>query len=163
MVSIEKQMIQSATENRKSASSEPVTHPFSGLLRSASLLASDVIELGELQVALAKDDSRIAVRNSIFPGILLVFGLVALITGLPLLGFGLSSWLVETQGWSEWKAQLMTGALLIGVATLSILIGYFGLKAALKSFSRSSSELSKNLAWFKLLITTNHQDTNRSS
>lgn len=138
-------------------------HPFAGVVSSASSLVGDVLELGELQVSLAKADAKKALKGSAFPLGLITVGIVGFISGIPLLGFALASWLETEMNWTSWKAQLSSGLMLIVVASLFAYLGYLGIRSALNAFERSSKELSNNVGWLKSLLKSQHSSTNNSS
>ncbi len=145
-------------DESRSSTHAPTIHPFAGLIRSTANLAGDLIELGELQTSLAKEDTKLVVRRAIFPAGMLVLGFTGLLAGLPLLGMALSSWFVEALGWAIWFSHLVSGLSLIALAAMSFILGYYGLKGAIGSYSRSSQELANNLEWIKSLIRSHSGD-----
>lgn len=142
---------------------KPNTHPLAGVVSSASSLIGDVVELGELQVSLARADAKKALSGSAFPIGLLTVGVVGFISGIPLLGFALASWLETEMQWTAWKAQLSSGVLLVFIATLFAFFGYLGIRSALGAFDRSAQELSTNVAWLKSLLKSQHSTKTNSS
>ncbi|XZE46508.1 phage holin family protein [Pirellulaceae bacterium SH467] len=125
--------------------------PLSGLVRSSAQLAGDLLEMGELHWELARQDSKEACRRAIAPMALIALGMAGSIAGLPLLGMAVASVLMEQADWSPWAAYLVSGS---GMMLLSIVLaglGGWGLSRSLRTFSRSTHELSKNLAWLKSL------------
>lgn len=155
-------MVQATSYEQESAP-KPKVHPLAGVVSSASSLVADVVELGELQVSLAKADAKKALSGSAFPIGLLTVGVVGFISGIPLLGFALASWLEKQMQWTSWKAQLSSGLILIVIASLFAFLGYLGIRSALKTFERSTTELSNNVAWLKSLLKSQHSIDNYSS
>jgi uncharacterized membrane protein YqjE len=127
------------------------TSPISGLVRSSARLAGDVLEIAELHLELAKQDSRDALSRSVAPLALIALGASGAIAGLPLLGLAASSALIDQAGWSPCYAYLLSGC---GMLLLSILVGFcgaWGLRQSMLTFARSTGELAKNFAWLKSL------------
>ena len=151
-------MIQS-TSHATEDYTKPRIHPLAGVVSSASSLVGDVLELGELQVSLAQEDAKKALRSSAIPAGLITVGVVGFISGIPLLGFALASWLESEMDWAPWKAQLSSGIALIVVATLFASLGYLGIRSALTAFRRSTNELTNNVAWLKSLLKGQHSQT----
>ena len=149
-------MVQTTYYNQQDSAPKPRIHPFAGVVSSASSLVGDVVELGELQVSLARADAKKALNGSAFPLGLITVGVVGFISGIPLLGFALASWLETEMNWTAWKAQLSSGLLLVVIASLFAFIGYLGIRSAMKAFDRSSKELSNNVAWLKSLLKSQH-------
>lgn len=125
--------------------------PLSGLVRSSAQLAGDLLEMGELHWELAREDSKEAFRRSLTPMALIALGMAGSIAGLPLLGMALASVLMEQAGWSPWAAYLLSGAGMMVLSMVLAGIGARGLRSSFRSFSRSTHELSRNLAWLKSL------------
>lgn len=127
------------------------TSPLSGLVRSSARLAGDILEMGELHLELAKQDSRDALSRSIAPLALIGLGASGAIAGLPLLGLAASSALIDQGGWSPCYAYLVSGVGMILLSIVLAICGGWGLRQSMRTFARSTGELSKNLAWLKSL------------
>lgn len=127
------------------------TSPLSGLVRSSARLAGDILELGELQFELAKQDSRDALSRSVVPLALIALGASGAVAGLPLLGLATSSALIDQAGWSPCYAYLVSGSGMILLSIVLTISGAWGLRQSMLTFARSTGELSKNLAWLKSL------------
>ena len=152
-----------ATSYQQENAPKPNNHPLAGVVSSASSLIGDVVELGELQVSLVRADAKKALSGSAFPIGMITVGIVGFISGIPLLGFALASWLESEMHWTPWKAQLSSGLILIAVACIFAFLGYQGIRSALNVFERSSKELSTNVAWLKSLLKGQHSPNHNSS
>jgi hypothetical protein len=131
---------------------QPTASPISGLLNSLADVAIDIVEIGELNLQLAKADSKIAAgRLKSALGLMAVGGGIT-IACLPLIAFGVANVLIEQFGWRAWVAQVVVGFLMLstamGLTTFGLRRFWYGLDA----FSRTSTELGKNVLWIKRMI-----------
>jgi hypothetical protein len=137
---------------------QPASHttatvnPLAGLLSSASDVALDIMEIGELQVSLAKLDTQAAIDRSIVGATLVVGGGAMIIASLPLIALGLANAISDHFELSLWKVQMAIGAISTCIALLLVAIGAMRLRYATTAFSRTSSELSNNVNWLKQLV-----------
>lgn len=138
----------SPTEFDVSSSSNPIA----GLISSASDVALDIMEVGELQVQLARLDAKIAMERSLVAALLVIGGWVLTVACLPLMAMGVASWMADQLPWALWKAQLLVGVLATCLALLLTTLGGYRLRYALRAFSRTTSELEKNVSWLKQLV-----------
>lgn len=146
MAADEVEMIQSAPH------ASPTINPLTGLLSSASDVAIDIMEIGELQVRLAKLDAQSAIDRSIAGATLIFGGGVTAIASLPLIALGLANAISDNLDIPLWKVQIVIGATSTCVALLLVALGAIRLRYAMTSFSRTSSELSSNVNWLKQLV-----------
>ncbi len=127
----------------------PGKGPVSGVFHSVTDLAGDVLEILELQVSLARQDAKDALRLGLIPLIALVIGTSMMVAALPVLAFALAKLIQIQLDISEWVAQLGVGAAMIALALLVSFFAFRTLKKTLSTFGRSTSELSKNISWLK--------------
>ena len=80
-------------------------NPLTGLLSSASDVALDIMEIGELQVRLAKLDTQAAIDRSIVGATLIVGGGAMIIASLPLIALGLANAISDHFDLSLWKVM----------------------------------------------------------
>jgi hypothetical protein len=142
----EVEMIQSAS------SVLPASNPIAGLLSSASDVALDIMEVGELQIQLARLDAKVAIDRSIAAAVLVIGGGVMTAACLPLIAMGVANCIADQLAWEPWQAQLLVGVLSTCLALLLTTLGAYRLRYALTAFSITSSELAKNVSWLKQLV-----------
>ena len=114
--------------------------------------ACDLLELTELQAKLLRADARFAIQQSTGAIIVAVLGCCCLLGCLPVLVFGLAAALSSTSGFSSWLAQLLVGGCLASLSAVSIAVAMRRVAKARHHFSRSTSELSRNIEWTKRVI-----------
>jgi hypothetical protein len=146
MVTAEVQMI-----NANRSTTTPPS-PLTGMFSSASDVAIDMLEMGELQVQLAKIDGRIAVERSMAALALIIGGGCMTLACLPLMAFGIANCIAVNFQWQPWKAQILIGFLTTCIASIFTILGVYRLRFALAAFSRSSNELTNNANWLKQLV-----------
>lgn len=134
------------------ASHTTAVNPLAGLLSSASDVALDIMEIGELQVRLAKLDTQAAIDRSIVGATLVVGGGAMIIASLPLIALGLAHAISDQFELSLWKVQMAIGAISTCIALLLVAIGAMRLRYATTAFSRTASEFSNNVNWLKHLM-----------
>ena len=127
-------------------------NPLTGLLSSASDVALDIMEIGELQVRLAKLDTQAAIDRSIVGATLVVGGGAMIIASLPLIALGLANAISDHFDLSLWKVRIAIGAISTCIALLLVAFGALRLRYATTAFSRTSSELLNNVNWLKQLV-----------
>jgi uncharacterized membrane protein YqjE len=127
----------------------PKKNPVSGIVNSIADLAGDLLEIFELQIRLASKDAKEAMSSGVLPSIALAIGMCLMVAALPVLAFSLAK-LVRIQfETSEWVAELAVGGSMTMLAIIISFIAIRKLKNNLAIFGRSTSELSKNIAWLK--------------
>jgi hypothetical protein len=146
MVADEVEVIQSTPH------ASPTINPLTGLLSSASDVAIDIMEMGELQVRLAKLDTQSAIDRSIVGAILVFGGGAMAIASMPLIALGLANAISDNFDIPLWKVQIVIGAASTCSALLLVALGAIRLRYAMTSFSRTSSELLNNVNWLKQLV-----------
>jgi len=114
--------------------------------------ACDLLELTELQAKLLRADARSSIRQSTGAIIVAVLGCCCLLGCLPVMVFGIAAALSSTSGLSSWLAQLVVGGCLASVSVVSIVFALRRVAKARHHFSRSASELSRNIEWTKRVI-----------
>ena len=127
----------------------PNKSPVSGVVNSIADLAGDVLEIFELQVQLAGKDAKDAIRSGMLPSIALAVSMSMMVAALPVLAFSLAKLVEVGLGAPEWVAEFAVGGSMIGLALLLSFLALRKLKNSVLIFGRSSSELSKNIAWLK--------------
>jgi hypothetical protein len=110
------------------------------------------MEIGELQVRLAKLDTQAAIDRSIVGATLVVGGGAMIIASLPLIALGLANAISDHFDLSLWKVQIAIGAISTCIALLLVAFGALRLRYATTAFSRTSSELLNNVNWLKQLV-----------
>lgn len=136
----------------RTRSGQPRSGPISGFAGQAAEVTSDVLELAELQLKLVRLDAADAVKRVIWPTGLLVFAVCMAIASLPVAFLGLAGGLEQVAGIEAWQAQLVVGALGVVIALVAVVVALRALSAAVTTFSRSTQELTKNVAWMKSLF-----------
>lgn len=124
----------------------------SGMIAKSKEVAGDFIELTELQVQLAKADASDFVKKSI-P--LLAIALTAVVLGmasLPIVLFGLATFVAHWANWELWAAQLVVGAVMLLVAAALLAASLFQLRKSLESFESTTTQLVNNISWIKSII-----------
>lgn len=126
--------------------------PITGVLASAGEVASDFVELVELQIDLTTHDVRSLGRRAMFPVVTLVMGATVSIAALPVLSFGLAGWLEEATTLNGWSSKLFVGAILFVIALVSVIAAIIGLRSAFGELRSTTTEFRKNLTWLKEMI-----------
>lgn len=127
----------------------PGKGPVSGVVHSVTDLAGDVLEIFELQVCLARQDAKDALRSGFVPLTAIILGISLMVAALPVLAFAIAKFIQIRFGIPEWVSQLGVGTAMIVLALMMSLLAFRTLKRALTIFGHSTSELSKNLSWLK--------------
>ena len=135
-----------------------VTSPVAGIVSTAKELASDLVELTELQIQLAKSDGNELIRKSI-PSILgLILGATLALSATEMILHGLANLLADQRHLPIGTAQLIVGAVVVGTAALVMSIAVIKLRVALTTFKTSTAQLVKNLDWLKSMIRSGSQN-----
>jgi len=127
-------------------------------------LAADLISLGELQLELLAVDSRDALRESVYPGILLCLGGGLILGACPVFLFGLSWGLAELTDISLAVACIIIAILALGGAGGLLYFARKHLRFSLGHFTRSREELRSNTQWLKRILSEKrryHQSAHR--
>jgi hypothetical protein len=140
-------MIQSTSNNYKSGLS-----PIGGLLASSSDVALDIIEVGELQVRLARIDAKSASTQSIAAFALIAGGTAIIVACLPLVAIALANVLSDLLEWELWITQLVIGLISTCIGLMLTMFGTLRLWYAISAFERTSTELTNNMSWLKQLV-----------
>ncbi len=129
-----------------------VSSPVSGIVSKATELASDFVELTELQVRLVKADGNDLIRKSL-PSILgLIIGAILALTATQMILHSLANLLADQLHLAIGWAQLIVGAVVVGMAALITIVSVMKLQVALTTFNNSAAQLVKNLDWLKNTI-----------
>ncbi|MCA9184575.1 MAG: phage holin family protein [Pirellulaceae bacterium] len=115
----------------------------------------DVLELGELQVALLAADANAAARRVTVPLIVAASGICTALAGLPLLLMGIAEWLVAMEVLPRPAALASVGCLGIVLAVLLMLLGWRGIRGSVRELLRSLDDLRANLACVKRTLRPN--------
>lgn len=115
-------------------------------------LAADLISLSELQIELLAVDSRDALRESVYPGILICLGGGLIIGACPVLLFGLAWGMAELTGLSLAFSCCLSAVFSLGAAGLCLYLARKGLRKSLGYFNRSREELQSNTQWIKHIL-----------
>ena len=119
------------------------------VLRSLSHLAHNVIELSELQVQLLKTDGDRAVErvksSIVFAGV----SVALLLSSLPVLLLAAAEALIVYAEWNRPLSFLVAAMTSLFACALCAAVGWQKFKQSYGSFSRSSDEFSRNVAWLK--------------
>ena len=129
-----------------------ISSPVSGIVSKATELASDLVELTELQVKLVKADGNDLIRKSL-PSILgLIMGAILALTAIQMILDVCANLLADQMHWPIGWAQLVIAAVVVGLAALVLSVSVVKLRAALTTFKTSAAQLVKNLDWLKSTI-----------
>ncbi len=134
-----------------------VTSPVAGVISKATELASDFVELTELQIRLAKSDGNESIRKSIPPLLGLILGATLALTATEIILHSVANLLAEQLHLPIATTQLIVGAVVIGVALLIMRVSMMRLRVALTTFNTSAAQLVKNLDWLKNMIRSGTQ------
>lgn len=116
---------------------------------SFASLAHDALELGELQLRLAKLDAVENARKLRSTAILAVIGILTLMASLPVALFSLGEWLAAEYDWTT--ASALFAAAGCGLLAAGLLFGfaYFKLRQGFATWQRSTEEFERNVQWLK--------------
>lgn len=145
MVDVQTQKL-SANTNRNARG------PIRSFTGQAAEVASDAIELMELQAALARADARAALNRSIRPLACLALGLCVFIATLPMVFLGIAGWIAELNELRLWQAQLFVGLVGVLLGGGILFAAVRGLVNVSGTFTRSAEELKKNLQWIRSIF-----------
>lgn len=149
-------MVRQASEVNGNDHSSPVQ----GVARGAASVMSDALDLAQLQAQLLRADLKDAERSiqSSFVTSVIAIGLV--ISGLPVLAFGLAhtlAWLVK---WPPWICELVTGAVFVGTAIVLLQMSLKWVGEGLKTFKNSYHEFLANVQWLRSTVRQDFKDNN---
>lgn len=120
-----------------------------GIAPGVRHIARSVIELTELQVALLRIDSRVALERIIRTIALAVAGSSLVIAAIPIALLALAEWIHTAMGWTMALSELGAAGVGIVVAIVVLLAARGSFRTSLNSFERSTQELSRNVEWLK--------------
>lgn len=120
-------------------------------------LAHDALELGELQLRLAKLDAVENARKLRSTAILAVVGTLTLMAALPVALFSLGEWLAVQYDWT--RASALFAAAGCGLIASGLLFGfaYYKLRQGFATWQRSTEELQQNIQWLKQTLKPSDQ------
>lgn len=127
-------------------------NPLVAVASRAAGVATDFVELAELQVKLAKSDAKSVVQKSEAAIILLVFSLILALSAVTVLLGALASALAEIAGIKIWVGQLIVSSVTLVFVAVFTTLCIRKLKHSLEGFNSSRTQLSENLAWIKSVI-----------
>ncbi|MCY2976396.1 MAG: phage holin family protein [Planctomycetota bacterium] len=139
-------MIQFTSTNSNSPS------PISGMLSSASDVALDIMEVGELQLHLARLDAKTALGRSVVAFSLVIGGGAIITACLPLVALAVAGVLSNELDWEPWFSQMVVGLLSTCIGSFVVIIGVYRLRLAITAFERTSTEFTNNVSWLKQLV-----------
>jgi len=115
-------------------------------------LGNDVATLAELQLKLASLDFNEAKGRALIPLSLVVVGLVALLSSVPVALGGLALLVAQLLSISlGWAFLLVAGVTMLLAGVIVALAGR-RLGASLESFRRSRDELVRNISWVRTVL-----------
>ena len=126
--------------------------PLRGFVVQAGEVASNAIELAELQLKLVKADAAKAVTQSVAPMIMVALSIGLLFASLLLLLFGVAHWIEYAFELPTFAAQLIVGGSGIVIALCVVAVAHSSLKQKSSPFQRSSNELAQNISWLKTIF-----------
>ncbi|QDT01104.1 phage holin family protein [Adhaeretor mobilis] len=117
--------------------------------QSFASLAHDALELGELQLRLAKLDAKENAQKLRSTAILAGIGTLVLLSCLPVGLLSLGEWFSLEFSWT--KASSLAAAAGCGLVAAALLLGmaYLKLRQGFATWERSSEELQRNVTWLK--------------
>jgi len=130
---------------------KPIAPPVA-VARNLHLLAHDVVELVELQSAMAKLEMQDWWKRLITPGVLLVVSVIVALGCIPIFLFSAAHGLAEAASMSLWLALLIVAAVSALLAGVLALVGWKKLVACQAPLRQSKQELGRNLRWIKATL-----------
>jgi hypothetical protein len=125
-------------------------------IRATMLRAGDIVEMSfellSLQAQLVTQDAATA-KSRVKPAliaVILAFGL--LLSGLPVLAFGLASGLSQWAHFPVWMAQILMSVIYLTTGAILLSYAWRTLSKASNAFETSRIEASENLKWFRRTI-----------
>ncbi len=138
--------VQSSKVNGKPGS------PLRGFTGQAAEVASDAIELLELQVALTRADARDALQGLVRPIAGLLLGICITLAALPVLLLGIAGSIAYAFDLDAWQAQVGLGIATVGAGAVTLYLATHMLTRSTNVFRRSTDELRQNLHWLKSIF-----------
>jgi hypothetical protein len=108
--------------------------------------------LGELQVNLAIEDSRAAMKRSTSSLILAAVSLGLAVGGLPMLLLALAEGIIQLTGADRWLAYGIVAVVALAVSAATVVLAGRKIVKAVEVFNRSKDELTRNLQWLKIVL-----------
>lgn len=129
------------------------TSPAGDIRHGVSQVLRDIVSLGELQAELLQIDLRNFVTAHVAPTAILTVGaIVAALASLPILLASLAYYLVEVANLTIASALLAAGGLGLLVAAISAGLAWKRIRTRNEAFSRSRTELARNVRWLKQVL-----------
>lgn len=116
---------------------------------SFASLAHDALELGELQLRLAKLDAVENARKLRSTAILALVGILTLLASLPVGLISLGEWLAAEYDWTKASALFVAAGCGFVAAALLFGLAYYKLRQGFATWQRSTEELERNVQWLK--------------
>ena len=113
---------------------------------------NDIASLAELQAKLTLMDAKEAASKAAVPVVVLVGASVLALGSLPVILLGLAGLIASAAKIQPATAQLLVGLTTLVVAGIAGFVGLKGSTGSLKSFRRSSEELTRNLSWVRTVL-----------
>ena len=126
--------------------------PLRGFTGQAAEVASDALELLELQVALTREDARDALKGLVRPIALLLLGTCMSLAALPVLLLGIAGSIAYAWDVGVWQAQLGVGVAAVVSGAVTLYLATHMLTRSTNVFRRSTDELRQNLRWLKSIF-----------
>lgn len=135
--------------------------PAAAMVANIAEFGNDVATLAELQAKLAVMDLREAQKRATIPVALLVAALWLALGVVPVLLYGIAELLVLYAGLNlGWALLAASGGTLLLAAVL-VFLGGTALSRCSGSFRRSQEELTRNIAWIRMVLLYSGRGLNR--
>jgi len=115
-------------------------------------LGNDIATLVELQAKLFTIDMKECLGKLLIPVSLLGGGLVLLLGAVPVALLGIATLLASATALSPGWAMFLTGLVALALAAALMVVAAMRIGPSLSSFTRSSEELTRNLAWIRTVL-----------
>ncbi len=126
--------------------------PMQGVARGAASVLSDALDLAQLQTEMLKSDLKAAQTSMKSTMVNTVLGIGLVISGLPVLAFGIAHTIAWCFGWPPWICELAVGAVFLIVAVTLLQFSARSVMDGISTFRNSHRELKANIQWFQSTI-----------
>lgn len=141
-----------ARETQMNRAGSRRSSPARAVRANTRFLASDALELAELQVRLFAADGQRCAHRSIFPLLTIGVGLTMLLSAFSFTLLGLMHALTAYAKLETWAAALCSGAAGIALGGILVALGYLWLRPQLRLLGQAFVELHDNLEWLKTAL-----------
>lgn len=147
-------MNQPSTNAQEFRATGPAANSSSSLRSGLRTILADALELAELQARLAKCEGQQAIRRSRPAVLVLLFGILAAIGGVPIIVLASAAGLAEQLEVATWITQLICAAVSVAVGAVCVWLAMRRLSNVTDEFGESATEFQKNLAWMRSLTSS---------